>query len=110
METQDRCPWAGPEELYRDYHDNEWGRPTHDDRRLFELLTQPVCWGAIALTLGRILAGFLLGVLLGVLLGALTAASKLAADGHNQFVIHMETSSDFTPPAHDLQHLLIHIL
>ena len=52
--------------------------PVTTIRRLFELLKQPVCWGAIALTLGRILAGFLLGVLLGVLLGALTAASKLA--------------------------------
>lgn len=39
METQDRCPWAGPDEIYKDYHDNEWGRPTHDDRRLFELLS-----------------------------------------------------------------------
>ena len=39
METQDRCPWAGPDEIYKDYHDNEWGRPTHDDRQLFELLS-----------------------------------------------------------------------
>ena len=46
--------------------------------RLFALLVQPDCWGAIGLTLGRILAGFLLGVLMGILLGALTAASKLA--------------------------------
>jgi DNA-3-methyladenine glycosylase I len=22
-----RCDWAGGSELYRDYHDNEWGRP-----------------------------------------------------------------------------------
>jgi DNA-3-methyladenine glycosylase I len=32
------CPWAGNDPLYRDYHDNEWGRPLHDERRLFELL------------------------------------------------------------------------
>ena len=24
--------------VYRDYHDKEWGRPLHDDRRLFEFL------------------------------------------------------------------------
>jgi len=22
-----------------DYHDNEWGRPVHDDGKLFEMLT-----------------------------------------------------------------------
>jgi DNA-3-methyladenine glycosylase I len=26
------------EELYAEYHDNEWGRETHDDRKLFEFL------------------------------------------------------------------------
>ena len=31
------CPWAKGE-LYLDYHDNVWGRPVHDDGRLFELL------------------------------------------------------------------------
>ena len=24
--------------IYEDYHDREWGRPVHDDRKLFELL------------------------------------------------------------------------
>jgi DNA-3-methyladenine glycosylase I len=33
-----RCAWAGPDPLYIDYHDNEWGVPLHDDRALFELL------------------------------------------------------------------------
>jgi DNA-3-methyladenine glycosylase I len=33
-----RCAWAGSDELYVDYHDNEWGVPVHDDRRLFEFL------------------------------------------------------------------------
>jgi DNA-3-methyladenine glycosylase I len=33
----DRCPWAKTE-LYRQYHDMEWGVPIHDDRRLFEFL------------------------------------------------------------------------
>ena len=38
MEERTRCSWAGDTPIYVDYHDNEWGRPTHDDRELFELL------------------------------------------------------------------------
>ncbi|MBC5583028.1 DNA-3-methyladenine glycosylase I [Eggerthella sp. NSJ-70] len=38
MEEKRRCSWAGDDPTYVDYHDNEWGRPTHDDRMLFELL------------------------------------------------------------------------
>ena len=30
-----RCPWP-TDELYRRYHDEEWGVPVHDVRRLFE--------------------------------------------------------------------------
>ena len=33
-----RCPWAGTEQIYIDYHDKEWGIPLHDDQRLFEML------------------------------------------------------------------------
>jgi DNA-3-methyladenine glycosylase I len=33
-----RCTWAGSDELYVGYHDNEWGRPVLDDNRLFEKL------------------------------------------------------------------------
>jgi DNA-3-methyladenine glycosylase I len=33
-----RCPWAGSQPDYLAYHDQEWGRPVHDDRRLFEKL------------------------------------------------------------------------
>lgn len=33
-----RCHWAGDEEIYIKYHDEEWGVPTHDDRELFEML------------------------------------------------------------------------
>jgi len=32
-----RCAWAKGD-LYLAYHDNEWGVPVHDDRRLFEFL------------------------------------------------------------------------
>lgn len=31
-----RCWWGSEPEIYRIYHDNEWGRPTTDDVRLFE--------------------------------------------------------------------------
>jgi len=34
----ERCPWCTGFELYRDYHDSEWGVPLRDDRALFELL------------------------------------------------------------------------
>ncbi|MDP8910509.1 MAG: DNA-3-methyladenine glycosylase I [Actinomycetota bacterium] len=33
-----RCRWAGADPLYVDYHDNEWGKPLHDDDALFEML------------------------------------------------------------------------
>lgn len=33
-----RCHWAGTDPLYIRYHDDEWGVPVHDDRRLFEML------------------------------------------------------------------------
>jgi len=33
-----RCPWCGEDPLYVAYHDQEWGVPCHDDRKLFELL------------------------------------------------------------------------
>ena len=33
-----RCPWPGDIPIYIDYHDNEWGRPVHDDGKLFEML------------------------------------------------------------------------
>jgi len=41
MADKKRCSWASglddPE--YIQYHDEEWGRPVHDDRHLFEMLT-----------------------------------------------------------------------
>ena len=33
-----RCGWAGTDELYVKYHDEEWGQPVTDDRTLFEFL------------------------------------------------------------------------
>ncbi|MEM7041964.1 MAG: DNA-3-methyladenine glycosylase I [Pseudomonadota bacterium] len=33
-----RCSWCGDDPLYRAYHDDEWGVPEYDDRRLFEML------------------------------------------------------------------------
>ncbi|RMF06713.1 MAG: DNA-3-methyladenine glycosylase I [Candidatus Neomarinimicrobiota bacterium] len=33
-----RCAWVGEDPLMIRYHDEEWGVPVHDDRRLFEYL------------------------------------------------------------------------
>lgn len=33
-----RCTWALKDELYMNYHDNEWGIPLHNDKKLFEML------------------------------------------------------------------------
>ena len=33
-----RCPWSESHQLLMDYHDKEWGVPTHDDRVHFEFL------------------------------------------------------------------------
>ncbi len=38
VSTDRRCSWAGTDPLYVRYHDEEWGVPVHDDRRLFEML------------------------------------------------------------------------
>ena len=47
-----RCFWANPKNpLYIKYHDEEWGVPVHDDRKLFEML---------------VLEGFQAGLFLGV--------------------------------------------
>jgi DNA-3-methyladenine glycosylase I len=35
---QPRCAWCGSDPLYVAYHDQEWGVPVSDDRRLFEFL------------------------------------------------------------------------
>ena len=33
-----RCDWVGPEPIYLDYHDTEWGVPEWDSRALWEKL------------------------------------------------------------------------
>lgn len=35
-DNKKRCWWCGDDPLYVSYHDNEWGKPVHDDYRLFE--------------------------------------------------------------------------
>lgn len=34
----ERCGWAGPEQIYLDYHDTDWGVPEYDSRALWEKL------------------------------------------------------------------------
>jgi DNA-3-methyladenine glycosylase I len=38
MDNKVRCCWCGDVPIYVNYHDNEWGRPVHDDKKLFEML------------------------------------------------------------------------
>ena len=39
MDNKKRCKWVDlKSEIYIDYHDNEWGVPVYDDRKLFEML------------------------------------------------------------------------
>lgn len=37
-DTEKRCPWCLSTPEYIRYHDEEWGKPVHDDRVLFEFL------------------------------------------------------------------------
>ena len=39
MGKDPRCPWCLGSPGYIAYHDEEWGRPVHDDRVFFEFLT-----------------------------------------------------------------------
>jgi DNA-3-methyladenine glycosylase I len=34
----ERCGWAGPDQIYIDYHDTDWGVPEYDSRTLWEKL------------------------------------------------------------------------
>ncbi|OYX25079.1 MAG: DNA-3-methyladenine glycosylase [Flavobacteriales bacterium 32-35-8] len=38
MENKIRCAWCEKDDLYRKYHDEEWGIPVYDDPTLFEFL------------------------------------------------------------------------
>lgn len=38
MPTKTRCPWCEKDDLYRNYHDTEWGIPVYDDQKIFEFL------------------------------------------------------------------------
>jgi len=38
MEEPKRCGWCLSSDLYKEYHDQEWGVPVYDDSKLFEFL------------------------------------------------------------------------
>lgn len=38
MKEKIRCAWCKGDALYEKYHDEEWGKPVHDDKKLFEFL------------------------------------------------------------------------
>ena len=52
METPKRCGWVKlSDPVYVAYHDQEWGKPLHDDRALFELFSlETQCAGLSWLT------------------------------------------------------------
>ena len=39
MDKKIRCAWLDGSDIYTKYHDEEWGKPVHDDNKLFEMLT-----------------------------------------------------------------------
>ncbi|AWG20400.1 DNA-3-methyladenine glycosylase [Flavobacterium faecale] len=38
MEEKQRCNWCLSSDIYKEYHDNEWGKPVYDDETIFEFL------------------------------------------------------------------------
>ena len=38
MKEKSRCGWCLSSDLYKEYHDQEWGTPVYDDASLFEFL------------------------------------------------------------------------
>ncbi|WP_215191410.1 DNA-3-methyladenine glycosylase I [Exiguobacterium sp. s7] len=38
MTEPTRCPWCGTDPMYVRHHDEEWGKPVHDDQKHFECL------------------------------------------------------------------------
>lgn len=36
--TIQRCGWCSNDPLYMAYHDHEWGKPSHDEQHLFEMI------------------------------------------------------------------------
>ena len=38
MEEKIRCKWCLSSDLYKKYHDEEWGVPVYEDDKLFEFL------------------------------------------------------------------------
>lgn len=37
-ESMERCGWVSQDPLYIAYHDNEWGVPETDSKKLFEMI------------------------------------------------------------------------
>jgi DNA-3-methyladenine glycosylase I len=38
MTIKNRCSWVSKDQIYIDYHDEEWGVPLYNDQKLFEFL------------------------------------------------------------------------
>ena len=48
MGNKTRCAWCEKDDLYRDYHDNEWGNPVYEDDKLFEFLVLETCQAGLS--------------------------------------------------------------
>jgi DNA-3-methyladenine glycosylase I len=57
MDDPIRCGWCLSSDLYKEYHDQEWGTPVYDDATLFEFLiletSKPGSAGLRSLTKGE---------------------------------------------------------
>lgn len=54
-----RCAWCGADDIYVRYHDEEWGVPVRNDRRLFEFLVLEGAQAGLAwITILRKRAGY----------------------------------------------------
>ncbi len=48
MQNKTRCAWCKKDDLYRNYHDNEWGKPVYDDETIFEFLILETFQGGLS--------------------------------------------------------------
>jgi len=48
MRTVNKCQWSLKTNLEETYHDEEWGVPIFDDRKLFELLALELCQSGLS--------------------------------------------------------------
>ena len=48
MGNKTRCAWCEKDDLFRNYHNNEWGNPVYEDVKLFEFLVLETCQAGLS--------------------------------------------------------------